>query len=247
MLRHIALTLTAILSFMVVLQGQASTIEEIAQLNWSKESLAELKKLIPDQKAAQQFSTEALLKEPHTEQENIYRLDVSQEVAVEYEFVDLKGDGSVQFVCLLDISGRMRPTKMMVVENDHGQFKTAYLTGGEGGLGMGQLQYIIKDIKHDGKSEITLSDPLEPFEGGTVPTPYLEHIYVYKNGKLVQSDHEFIEYYKNELLQRREEINDLLLHGPAPDASPEERADYRKRVEVKKKEIAALSKIVSER
>jgi hypothetical protein len=136
------------------------------------------------------------------------------QVVVEYEFLDLKGDGSVQLVCLLDFTDRMRPTKLMAVENDHGHLKTAYLTGGEGGYGLGELQYIIKDLKHDGRNEITLSDTLEPFEGGNVPNPYMEHIYLYRNGKLVKSDREFLDYYKNESLpQRRQELNDLLQHS----------------------------------
>jgi hypothetical protein len=239
---------TAMLAFMVVSECKAATMEEILRVNWSKQSLPELEKLIPDQKAAQQFATEVLLKEPHTESDNVYKSGVDMEVVVEYEFVDLKGDGSVQFVCLLDFTGRMRPTKLMAVENDYGHLKTAYLTGGEGGLGMGQLSGIIRDIRHDGRSEVVLSNALEPFAGVSAPTPYVEHIYVYENGEFVSSDREFRDYYKNELLpQRRQELNDLLQNPPAPDASPEERAYYRKSIEAKKEEIAALSKIVSER
>jgi hypothetical protein len=66
----------------------------------------------------------------------------------------------------------MRPTLLMAVENDHGHLKTAYPTGGEGGLGLGQLSGIIRDIKHNGRNEVMLSDALEPF-AGTAPTPYL--------------------------------------------------------------------------
>jgi len=246
MLKHIGLVFTMALTFMVASQCKAATMEEILRVNWNKQSLAELEKLLPDQKAAQQFATEVLLKEPHTERENIYKLDVDMEVVVDYEFVDLKGDGSVQFVCLLDITGRMRPTELMAVENDHGHLKTAYLTGGEGGYGLGELRYIIRDIKHDRKHEVTLSDPLEPFAGGAVPTPYLEHIYLYQNGKFVQSDREFLDYYRNEALpQRRQELNELLQHSPPPNASSSEREYYRRSIDAKQKEIAALSKLLS--
>jgi len=179
------------------------------RVNWNKQSLPELKRLIPDQKAARQFAIAVRLKEPHTESDNIYKLDIDEDV-VEYEFVDLKGDGSLQFVCLLGSALRMRPTMLMAVENDHGHLKTDYLTGGEGGLGMGQLSGIIRDIKHNGRNEAMLSDALEPFAGIVAPTPYLEHIYVYQNGKFAPSDHEFLDYYKNESLpQRRQELNDL--------------------------------------
>jgi len=167
------------------------------------------------------------------------------EVVVDYRFVDLKGDGSVQFVCLLDTNGRMRPTLLMAVENDHGHLKTDYLTGGEGGLGMSQLSGIIRDIKHNGRNEVMLSDALEPFGGAAFPTPYLEHIYVYRNGKFVQSDREFLDYYKNQVLpQCREELNDLLQHSPAPGASRSEREFYRKSLDAKQKEIAALNKML---
>jgi hypothetical protein len=162
MLKHIGLMFAAVLAPMVVSPCKAATMEEILSVNWNKQSLPELKRLIPDQKAAQQFVIEGRLKEPHTESDEIYRLDIDNDV-LEYEFVDSKGDGGVQFVCLLDNGGRRRPTRLMVVENDHGQLKTAYLTGGEGGYGLGELRYILKDVKHDGKTEITTSDPLEPF------------------------------------------------------------------------------------
>jgi hypothetical protein len=75
----------------------------------------------------------------------------------------------------------------MAVENDHGHLKTAYLTGREGGLGMGELSAIIRNIKRNGRNEVMLSDALEPFAGAAAPTPYLEHIYVYQDGNLVPS------------------------------------------------------------
>jgi len=246
MLKHIGLVFTTALSFMAVSQSQAATMEEVLRVNWNKQSLAELERLIPDQKAAQQFATAVLMAEPHTEPDNIYKLDVDMEVVVEYRFVDLKGDGSVQFVCLLDITGRMRPTILMAVENDHGYPKAADVTGGEGGLGLGHLSGIIRDIKHNGRNEIVLSHALGPFGGVTAPTPYMEHIYVYQNGEIVQSDREFLDYYRNQALpERREELNELLQHAPGPNADPEDREYYRKSVDAKQKEIAALRKLLS--
>jgi hypothetical protein len=56
----------------------------------------------------------------------------------------------------------------------------------------------------------------------------------------------FLDYYKNESLpQRRKELDDLLQKSPKADATPEEREDYRKSVDVKQKEIAALNKLLS--
>ena len=247
MFKTIGLVFTMAFAFMVVPQCKAATLEEILRVNWNKQSLPELKGLIPDLKAAQQFATEVMLQEPHTEPDYVFRLGVSEEVVVEYEFVDLKGDGSVQLVCLLDITGRMRPTILMAVENDHGHLKTDYLTGGEGGLGLGELRYIIKDIKHDGKSEITLDNALEPFAGTTAPTPYLEHIYLYQDGKFVPSDREFLDYYKNESLpKRRQELNDLLQHAPPANASRGDQEFHRKSVDAKKVEIEALNKLLSQ-
>jgi len=246
MSKNIIVAFMIALALMAVSQCRAATLEEILKVNWNKQSLPELKKLIPDRKTARQFAFDVRMKEPHKEPDNIYRLDIDADVT-EYEFVDLKGDGSVQFVCLLDITGRMRPTILMTVENDHGHPKTAYLTGGEGGYGMGELRYIIKDLKHDGRSEVLTAEALGQFGGAAFPTPYLEHINVYQNGKFVQSDREFLDYYKNDALpQRRQELNDLLQHRPPPDASPEDRAYYQKSIDTKKKEIAALSKLISE-
>ena len=113
MLRHIRLVFTTALALMVVSQTKAATVEEILRVNWNKQSLAELEKLLPDQKTAQQFATAVLMAEPHKDPDNIHKLDVDGEVVVDYRFVDLKGDGSVQFVRLLDITGRMRPTILM--------------------------------------------------------------------------------------------------------------------------------------
>lgn len=245
MLKHIGLVFTTTLTLMAVSRSKAATMDEILRVTWNKQSLAELEKLLPDQKAAQQFATAVLMAVPHTDPDNIHKLDVEMEVVVEYEFVDLKGDGSVQFVCLLD-TGRMRPTTLMAVENDHGHLKTDYLNGGEGGLGMGQLSGIIRDIRHNGRNEVILSDALEPFAGATAPTPYLEHIYVYHDDRFVQSDREFLDYYKNEALpERRQELNDLLLHSPPPGATRSEREFYRKSIAAKQEEIAALRKLLS--
>jgi hypothetical protein len=245
MLKHTGLVLTTAVTFMVVSQCKAATMEEILKVNWNKQSLPELERLIPDQKVARQFAIDVRLKEPHTESDNIYKLDIDEDV-VEFEFVDLKGDGSVQFVCLLGSTLRMRPTMLMAVENDHGHLKTAYLTGGEGGLGLGKLRYIIKDIKHDGRNEVSISDALEPFGGVAFPTPYLEHIYVYQKGKFVPSDREFLDYYKNQVLpQLRQELNDLLQQSPPPSASRSDREYYRKSIDAKQEEIAAVKKMLS--
>src|SRR5208283_753578 len=108
MLKHIGITLTAVLTFMVVSQCEAATMEEIARVNWNKQSVAELERLLPDQKAVQRFATEVLMAEPNADKD-----DVTMEVVVDYKFVDLKGDDSVQLVCLLDTTGRMRPTELM--------------------------------------------------------------------------------------------------------------------------------------
>ena len=241
MLKHIGITLTAVLTFMVVSQCEAATMEEIARVNWNKQSVAELERLLPDQKAVQRFATEVLMAEPNADKD-----DVTMEVVVDYKFVDLKGDGSVQFVCLLDSTGRMRPTILMAVENDHGHLKTAYLTGGEGGLGLGHLSGIIRNIKHNGRNEVVLSDALEPFGGMVAPTPYMEHIYVYQDGKFVQSDREFLDHYKNEVLPRlRQELKVLEQQSPPQSARPDEREFYRKSIDAKQKEIAALSKMLS--
>jgi hypothetical protein len=83
----------------------------------------------------------------------------------------------VQFVCLLGSTLRMRPTMLMAVENDHGHLKTAYLTGGEGGLGLGQLSGITGISGTTEGNEVMLSDALEPFADVAAPTPDLEHIY----------------------------------------------------------------------
>jgi len=246
MLKHIGLVFTMALSLIAVSQSKDTFLDEILRVNWNKQSLPELEKLIPDQKAAQQFATAVLMAEPHTEPDNIYKLDVDAEVLVDYRFVDLKGDGSVQFVCLLDITGRRRPTILMAVENDHGHLKTTDVTGGEGGLGLGYLSAILRDIRHNGRNEVVLSLALEPFRGVAAPTPYMEHIYLYQDGEFIPSDREFLDYYRNQALpERREELNDILLHAPPPGASPEDREDFRKTVDGKKEEIEALKKLLS--
>jgi len=65
MLKHTRLVFTTALTFLVASQCKAATMEEILKVNWNKQSLAELEKLLPDQKAAQQFATAVLMAEPH--------------------------------------------------------------------------------------------------------------------------------------------------------------------------------------
>mgnify|MGYP001324601369 CR=1 FL=1 len=84
MLKHIGLMFTAALSLILVSQTKAATVDEILKINWDKQSLAELEKLFPDQKAAQQFATAVLMAEPHKDPDNIHKLDVDAEVVVDY-------------------------------------------------------------------------------------------------------------------------------------------------------------------
>ncbi len=103
MVKHAGLVFAAVSALIMAPQSKAATLEEILRVNWNQQSLAELEKLIPDQKAARLFAFDVRLKEPHTESDDIYRLDIDEDV-VEYEFVDFEGRRQ-RAVCL---SARLR-------------------------------------------------------------------------------------------------------------------------------------------
>jgi hypothetical protein len=240
MLKHMVLTVTAALVFMFVSQCEAATKGEIARINWNKQSIAELERLLPDLKAVQQFAGDLLVAEPDVDLED---LAINPPEVVDYELADLKGDGSVQLVCLLDYTGHKRPTQLMAIENNQGNFETAYLEGGEGGLGIGLIQEVLRDLKHDGRKEVLMSYALEPFQGAVVPTPHLEHVYVYQDGQFVQSDRGFITYYENEVLPKlRQTLKGLAQQTPPEDSL--ERELYQMSLDAKRKEIAAVSKML---
>ena len=168
-------------ALLAVSQSEAATKAEVSGVDWNKQSVTELYKLVPDLQAAQQFAVEVMAAEPDVDQED---LTSNPPEVVDYEFADLKGDGSVQFVCLLDYTGRSRPTELMALENNLGHLITAYLQAGAGGLGIGPLREIIRSLRHDGKNEVLTGYALEPFESAVTPTPNLEHVYVYQDGSL---------------------------------------------------------------
>jgi hypothetical protein len=63
MLKHIGIIFITALVLMMLSQCKAATIEEILRVDWNKQSLPELKRLIPDQEAAQKFATAVLLEQ----------------------------------------------------------------------------------------------------------------------------------------------------------------------------------------
>lgn len=215
MLKHIRVALATMLAILAV-QSRAHSIDEIRRASWNKRSMAELQKLLPDLKAVQDFVEQVLAA----------KLDVDKEhpsnntpQVVDYRLVDLRGDRDVELVCLLNFTGRTRPTELMVVENNQGHFATTVLQAGTPGLGIGDLRGIIRDLRHDGANEILIDDSLEPPGSDVVPVPRITHVYVYLDGWLVQSDTDFLDYYKNEVLPNLcHELEVLEQRSPAPNA-----------------------------
>jgi hypothetical protein len=145
-----------------------------------------------------------------------------------------------------DYTRRGRPTVLLVIDDVQALPKATYLDFGGGGLGIGEHQEVVQDLKHDGRNEILMSYALEPFTSAVLPTPYLEHIYVYQNGELVQKDREFVDCYRNTVLPGlREDLDTMSRQPPATNASQFEQEVYRKSLHAKQKEIDALRKLLS--
>jgi hypothetical protein len=232
------LALATALTLCPVVSGQGAALSEAASLKWEQQSIVELERALPDLDAVQAFAREVLAKEPGRDKDD---LETDPPGLAGYKFADLKGDGGLELVCLLDYTGRMRPTELMVVENQNGHFHTAFLNAGEGGLGIGEVKRVVRELKGDGRSEILIPYALEPFTSPVVPTAHLEHVYVYQAGVLVQSDSAFLDYYKREVLPHlREQLRSITEQKPALDASNLDRKIHQKSIDAKQKEIDAV-------
>jgi hypothetical protein len=230
--------LVAAMTLCALAYCQDISVDEATSLKWERKSIIDLERVLPDSKAVQVFIGEVLASDHHGGKNDPVG---SPPVVSGYKFVDLKGDGEMELVSLLDYTGRMRPTELMVIENRDGHLHTAHLYAGEGGLGIGEIQRVVRDIKHDGRSELLIPYALEPFISPVIPTPHLVHVYVYQNGELVQSDGAFLNYYKGEVLPKLEaELEALVERKPASDASSFDREVYQKSIDAKRKEIDAL-------
>jgi hypothetical protein len=221
----------------------ATTLQDTLRVSWNQQSISSLQKLLSDRKTVQGIVSEIIALEPNNDEEE--RANDTPDV-VEYKFVDLSGDGSVQLVCTLDYSGREHATVLMIINYQQGRMETAYLYSGGGGVGMGQLGGVIQDINGDGRNEVVMSYALVPFISPMTPTPYMEHIYVYRSGALVQADREFIDYYRTRLAVLRQDIDLLSQHAPPSNASAEEHDDYQRILDAKQKESQSLTKLLSE-
>lgn len=223
--------------------AEAATLQEMLRITWNEQSMATLKKLVPDRDTALAVVKEVIQLQPASDGDD---LDVDGADVADYGFFDLNGDGNVQLVCALDYSGRGIVRGLVVINNRNGHVGIVAAPDDEGNYGMGKLENVIQDIKGDGRKEIILEEALGSMVHRTIPTPYMDHVYVYRSEQFVQSDREFIDYYKTQLDALRQEFETLSHQAPPSDATQEERQEYQQTIAAKQKEIEAVTKMLSE-
>lgn len=166
---------------------------------------------------------------------------------LDYAYVDLTGNGQPpQLLCRLDYSGRGCPTVLAIIDRSHGLTQISYLYSGGGWIGFGELRDAIFDLNNDGKHQLIVAEPIESVQSLVLPNPFFEHIYSFRDGKFVQSDAEFVAYYRDTVLPKLQAQLESMIKDPlVPEYDWSEREFYQMGLNAKRKEIQEVAKLLS--
>ncbi len=117
----------------------------------------------------------------------------------DFGFFDLRGDGKLELLAVLDYSGRGISTCLATVMRTESHLSVSLLdtTVFKGGGGeLGTLSNSIKDLEGNGHLELIVSKVISDRKDRSSPAAFFNNIYVYEFGKFVLSDNLFRSYYQ---------------------------------------------------
>ncbi len=248
-IRH-ARTVAVVLGLVAAAGGSAIARkplrDQLATVPWTTENLRRLNKLLPDRKTAGKFVT------------SFFASGTSSGMLPsvgDYGFVSLSGERTLTFLAGIDWSGRAFYTTILVVRNQNRKLIAQKIHTGNGASAYGLMHRVV-DLRHDGQSEILVPRLLGEY-AGTTPVGEVDDVYAWDGTRFVEDDGAFREYYAKTVLPRLQGTLASLMRnsGPTPSsAGGKVPAKHRKEmanrhqqlVEMYKREIAAVKKIISE-
>ena len=230
MLRVAGLLAAAVL---ITAVGAAQVPESLAipaaRLSWSATGAQALRALLKDNATVKRFLNEIDTGGDPTAPDLIAKVK-------DYRLLDLWGDGQVELIAIIDVSGRSFFNILEIARLSPQGLVTRNVQGFE----IEDLDSTLKDLDGDGRCELVVPELLEPYEGGR-PLATLEEVYVFDGQWYVKASSKFPEFYNDVVLPRLQTALAKLNATPDTEISPEHRLPWRKKYE---KEIdAALAHI----
>jgi hypothetical protein len=207
----------------------ANIVERANAIEWTAANSTRLQGLFKNAVAVADFENRMLAPEDRDE-------DAPQNVG-EFKLIDLNNDGHLELVCTVDVTGRAFYTTVIVFSRYHG--KIVMSQASTHGANMVDLEARFVDLNKDGKQEILVPRLLEQYAGADMVAHFTD-VYTFQNGTLIQSDHQFLDYYRNQRLPVLTEKLDQLLS----ETTVGQPANASKEIRALQKEVDAINVLV---
>jgi len=171
-------------SFSVRADSDLNIMVQANALAWTSANVVRLEALFKNTQVVSDLVNQLLAPEDRDEE--------APEKVGEFAVVDLNNDGNLELVCTVDATGRDFFTSVVVLSQSNGKTIQAHVS--TNGYNLINLPSHLVDLNHDGMKEILVPRLLGPYAGAD-PVAAFTDVYTLLNGRLVQSDKQFREYY----------------------------------------------------
>lgn len=241
-IRSIVAAVVAVLTLACVksanAQSHASIARAASQVTWSDPSIDELRRLFRDAATVKEFLHQLDTRGSRMAPEII--ADVR-----EYKLLDLAGDGRVELVAVVDITGRAFFNNIEIVYSRPTGFVVRELRG----FDIQSLDRSLVDLDRNGALEILVPQPLEPYQGGTIRPATLVEIYAWNGQEYEKASGRFPSYYSDVILPplqrelaRLEQSSEDGLTTIEREKRRQLQATYRSEIDAAKRRIAEKDK-----
>ena len=207
-------------------RGQESLTSAAARLSWSATGAEALRALLKDNATVKRFLNEIDTGDPTGAG--------AIEAVKEYRLLDLWGDGQIELIALIDVSGRGFFNILEIVRLGPEGFVTPEVRGFQ----IEGLESTLKDLDGDGRYELVVPTLLEEYEGAR-PLATLEEVYVFNGQQYVKASGRFPQFYSEVVLPRLQRELAKLEATPETEMAAEERVLWRKKYQTEIAEATA--------
>lgn len=164
-----------------------SLLSTIQELSWDSKNAATLEALLPDRNKVTQFV-----------RAQYGDVDVLPSVG-EYMFVDLTGDGFLEFVATLDFSGREFYTTLLLIQQKGKRLVRQEIRTGSASID--HMRSRLDDLDNDNTQEILIPRLLDQYRGH-LPVPVFTDVYAWDGSQYTQANDSHKDYYRETVLPK---------------------------------------------